>query len=357
MSFVTSSPKSSSARVGLLCMSLAAGLFATAVHAMVPPSERAVLDAIWYGTGGQLPGGTESTWINRGGWGIPVFLGISECGSYGVTCIVDQGQEHVSAIALDENGLTGQLPPSLSDLPFLEAFGADSNDIAGSIPELSGLTHLAYFSVEDNQLIGSIPSLTGLASLDYFNAAQNQLDGNVPALVGLNSLQVFFVYDNHLTGPIPSLAGLANLNSFAAENNQFTGPLPALANMTALAFFAVSSNNLNGAIPPLTGLPNLRWFIVRDNHLEGPIPSLSELTSVQEFDVSANQLTGLVPAAPPNVSFAQLCPNRLTIIDQPSVDSVWDAATGSTPWWATPFATNSCDELLFGDFEYPGGGP
>jgi hypothetical protein len=333
------------------------GAFAAAAHAMVPASERAVLDAIWFGTGGQLPGGTDSTWINRGGWGLPVFLGISECGSYGVTCIVDQGQEHVSAIELDGNGLTGQLPPSLSDLPYLETFSADGNDISGSIPELSGLAKLVYFSLDENQLTGAIPSLTGLASLERFYVAYNQLAGNIPSLDGLTSLQLFAAHYNHLTGPIPSFAGLTNLQYFVAAENQLTGPLPALANLTSLAYFDVSANRLDGTIPSLAGLPNLWWFNVWGNDLGGPLPVLSDLTNMRYFLVGANQFTGLVPAAPPStLTAAQLCPNRLTIVSQPTIDPAWDAATGSAPWWATPFPTNSCDELFYGDFEYSGGG-
>jgi hypothetical protein len=381
MTFITRCFKSLSARTGLrIGMGIAMGAFAATAHAMVPASERAVLDAIWFGTGGQLPGGTDSTWINRGGWGLPVFLGISECGSYGVTCVVDQGQEHISAIELDGNGLTGQLPPSLSDLPYLETFSAGGNDVSGSIPELlgltrlvyfslddnqltgaipelSGLTKLAYFSVDSNQLIGAIPPLTGLASLEYVDVGQNQLSGNIPSLAGLTSLQSFVVYYNHLTGPIPSFAGLANLHLFFSTKNQLTGPLPALTNMTSLVYFDVSANKLEGTIPSLAGLPNLVWFDVGNNNLGGPLPALSDLTSMQLFVVGGNQLTGLVPAAPPNGSQAQLCPNRFTIVSQPTIDPAWDAATGNTPWWATPFATNSCDELFYGDFEYPGGGP
>ena len=72
------------------CLCFAIGLFGSAAHAMVPASERAVLDEIYYGTGGIPPGGGSRTWINITGWGLPPFLGISECGSYGVTCVVDQ---------------------------------------------------------------------------------------------------------------------------------------------------------------------------------------------------------------------------------------------------------------------------
>jgi hypothetical protein len=337
-------------------MCLVAGLFASAAHAMVPPSERAVLDAIYYGTGGIPPGGGARTWINITGWGLPPFLGISECDSYGVTCIMVQGQEHVSAIELDDNGLTGQLPTSFSDLPYLETFSANGNDIGGSIPQLSGLTKLTYFSAYENQLVGVIPSLAGLTALERFDVDVNQLTGTIPPLTGLTNLKVFSVYYNQLTGPIPSLSGLPNLQAFAAFNNQLTGTLPAIAGMASLSYFDVGSNRLTGTIPSLDGLPNLWWFGVWHNQLTGTIPTLSDLVSFDiVFDVSANRLTGNVPPAPINLSKAGLCPNLLTIASQPAIDPAWNTATGSDPWWATPFSTNQCDELLYGDFEFIGG--
>lgn len=340
-----------------VAMGIGFGVVAASSHAMVPASERAVLDAIWFGTGGQLPGGTDSTWTNRGGWGIPVFLGISECGSYGVTCVVDQGQEHISAIELGANGLTGQLPPSLSALPYLVTFSVNHNAITGQLPGLSGLTKLVSFDAGENQFGGGIPSLAGLVSLEKFNVGINQLTGAIPPLSGLASLQLLGFHYNHLTGPIPSLAGLANLQMFVAAGNQLTGSLPSLTNMTSLFYFDVGSNSLEGMIPSLGGLPNLEIFSIRNNRLSGPIPNLSDLTSLVYFVVDANQLTGLLPAAPATLDHASLCPNRLEIVSQPAIDPLWNAATATTPWWATPTATNICDELFLDDFEFSGGGP
>lgn len=356
------------------CVGLFLAIIGSAAHAMVPPSERAVLDAIWYGTGGQLPGGTDSTWINRGGWGLPVFLGISECGSYGITCVVDQGQEHIFSIDLHQNGLTGQLPASLSDLPYLETFDVYGNAIGGAIPSLTGLTNLVYFDVDNNQFVGSIPSLGGSPNLHYFYAYANQLTGPIPVLTGLSSLYDFQVDENQLTGAIPALSGLTNLRYFTAsynqlsgtipsvanltnllaldlESNQLTGTIPPLTGLTNMKYFYADSNKLAGAIPALTGLTNLRDFVVYDNQLTGTIPALSGLTTLKYFWVHANRLTGSVPTAPPNLQSASLCPNPLTIVSQPSIDPAWDLATGNTPWWATPFPTNQCDELFYNDFE------
>ena len=357
MTFVTCSRKSLSARAGLrIGMAIAMGVFAAAAHAMVPASERAVLDAIWFGTGGQLPGGTDSTWVNRGGWGLPVFLGISECGSYGVTCVVDQmGQEHISGISLEENGLTGTLPASLSDLPYLEDFDIYYNEVGGSIPTLMGLTKLKSFQVGRNLLTGIIPALSGLTSLESFAAYDNQLTGSIPSLTDLTKLQYFGVAFNQLSGSIPSLNGLSQLQSFTASFNQLTGDIPSLSGLTNVKQFWADYNQLTGPIPALSNLTKLEDFEVSSNRLSGHIPSLTNLTSLFVFYVNDNLLSGTVPSAPASLAMAALCPNRLTIVSQPAIDPAWNAATNTTPWWATPFSTNACDELFYGDFEWVNG--
>jgi hypothetical protein len=107
-----------------LCASLLIGICAINAHANVPASERAVLDAIYNGTGGP-------TWFVRCGWGLPPS-DYDECSSHGITCVTDaQGQEHVSDIDLSNNGLTGQLPPSLGGLPYLRTFDVHTMRLRG----------------------------------------------------------------------------------------------------------------------------------------------------------------------------------------------------------------------------------
>jgi len=67
------------------------------------------------------------------------------------------------------------------------------------------------------------------------------------------------------------------------------------------------------------------------------------------LNLGGNMLTGPVPAAPPSGN-AVLCPNPLDT--SPSqYDADWNARTGHTPWWATPYDTNVCDDLFTSRFE------
>jgi len=46
-----------------------------------------------------------------------------------------------------------------------------------------------------------------------------------------------------------------------------------------------------------------------------------------------------------------LCPNPLDLIPGDN-DAAWNLITGHTPWWATPYSTNLCDDLFSSGFTY-----
>src|SRR5690606_36277697 len=91
--------------------------FATAVNAMVPKSEKAVLLELYNSTQGQK-------WNTAWDIGTPVDTW------YGVT--VQNG--HVVEINLLRNNLVGSLPKSLGDLKFLVSLNLAFNTISGEIP-------------------------------------------------------------------------------------------------------------------------------------------------------------------------------------------------------------------------------
>ena len=193
-------------RTGYVSLSFGGAMMAATANAMVPPSERAVLDAIYDGTGG------STSWTDSTGWDLPPSQGMSECNNFGVTCVQDaQGHEHISVIDLHQNGLMGELPPSLSSLPYLETFDVWGNQIGGSIPALDGLSKLTMLSLSYHPFGGSIPSLANTPKLRYFYANWNQLSGAIPSLSALTDLLGLDISDNHLTGSIPALDGLLKL--------------------------------------------------------------------------------------------------------------------------------------------------
>lgn len=209
-------------------------------------------------------------------------------------------------------------------------------------------SHVTTIDMTDNNMTGTLAPIGALAYLQVFDVGSNRLTGGVPAISGMHALRNFYVYSNLLTGTLPDLSDLPALIVFDADSNALTGTIPALNSLGALITFNVSANALSGSMPDLTGLGNLSYLALSRNRLSGTIPSLP--AGLHYFYAAWNRLSGAVPNPPVGLSSASLCPNLLDTTPQP-FDAVWNAATGNTPWWATPFATNRCDEIYFGEFD------
>jgi hypothetical protein len=96
---------------------------------------------------------------------------------------------HVIALALANNGLSGPLPPTLSNLSGLVVLSLYNNQLSGIIPpQLGSLSALQTLDLYGNQLSDSIPSTLGnLAQLQTLRLYNNQLRGEIPAqLANLN---------------------------------------------------------------------------------------------------------------------------------------------------------------------------
>ena len=82
---------------------------------------------------------------------------------------------------LDE-GLSGEIPPELGNLPYLKDLWLSRNQLSGEIPpELGNLANLKELRLDGNQLSGEIPpELGNLANLDGLFLDGNRLSGCVP---------------------------------------------------------------------------------------------------------------------------------------------------------------------------------
>ncbi len=233
---------------------------------------------------------------------------------------------HVRSIDLNNNQLTGSIPPQLGNLQNLQDLSLNVNQLTGSIPtELANLSSLrllnlssnllngsispgfgnllnfGWLYLNDNQLSGVIPTQLGnLINLTYLSLGNNLLSGSIPSELGnLINLVYLSLENNELTGPFPSgLCYLTNLEHLSLGFNQLTGPLPVgLANLTNLSFLNLGSNQLTGNIPSQLGnLTKLTTLYLTLNHFTGNIPvELANLANLEYLDLGANLLTGAIP--------------------------------------------------------------
>ncbi len=130
-------------------------LLGTAVspaRAVLPDEEIEALIGLWVLTNG-------STWKVQDNW-----MKSDPCDFYGIRCEND----HIVAIDLSGNLLSGPLPPELGNLSHLQSLDLSDNRITGQIPpELGELSALQVLNLSDNQLSGQIPeTLMKLTSLE-----------------------------------------------------------------------------------------------------------------------------------------------------------------------------------------------
>ncbi|XP_057465162.1 LOW QUALITY PROTEIN: putative leucine-rich repeat receptor-like serine/threonine-protein kinase At2g24130 [Actinidia eriantha] len=199
--------------------------------------------------------------------------------------------------------LQGRLPSSIGQLvASLATLMLQENRITGSIPpSLSNITSLVWLNLTSNLLSGTIPEgISQLSLLEQLFLSHNFLCGQIPAALGqFQGLGLLDLSHNRFSGEIPkSLGNLKKINFMFLNHNLLSGAIPAsLGYCTDLFKLDLSYNRLNGTIPPeISGLREIRMFLnLSHNHLEGPFPiELSKLENVQEVDLSSNNLTGSV---------------------------------------------------------------
>jgi Leucine-rich repeat (LRR) protein len=175
-------------RSSMIVVALLAAFAATAQTA-IPSSQRDALTAIYKSTNG--PSWNDDTnWLGSPG---------SECTWAGVRC--DDEGTTVTGLYLEENNLTGSLPPEIGNLPDLEELELYINAIGGTIPSS----------------IGNLPKLRGLLLFD------NQLSGSLPVTIGnLSALENLYLDRNNLTGQLPdTMGGLTSLVNFSCATSTF----------------------------------------------------------------------------------------------------------------------------------------
>lgn len=203
--------------------------------------DRAVLETLFRALGG-------TGWTYNRGWMTDAPLrswygvGVDTLGS-------------VRALYLSGNGLVGELPPEIGDLPSLEVLFLQGNRLSGPIPpEVGRLEKLRRLFLSSNQLTGRIPPELGdLASLEELYLSVNRFWGALPPELGrLGNLRIMIVTQVPLQGPLPPEFGdLGKLEWLYLERIGLTGSIPAeLGRLASLEWINLGLNRLTGPIPP-----------------------------------------------------------------------------------------------------------
>ncbi|XP_057954862.1 tyrosine-sulfated glycopeptide receptor 1-like isoform X2 [Malania oleifera] len=241
----------------------------------------------------------------------------------------------VTHIWLPSRGLSGSIPPSLTNLTQLSHLNLSHNSFAGPLPDdfFSSLNHLKILDLSFNKLHGELPSLVtsngspiSLQILDlssnYFqgslfqspflqaawnlsslNVSNNDFVGLIPSSICSNSnlVRLLDFSFNDFSGQIPhELGKCSKLEVFRAGFNSLIGPLPAnIYHMLALREISLPSNQLSGPIgSDIVQLVNLTTIELNNNELNGTLPqNIGKLSNLEHLLLQMNNLGGTIPTS------------------------------------------------------------
>ncbi|EXC30884.1 Polygalacturonase inhibitor [Morus notabilis] len=222
--------------------------------------------------------------------------------------------------------LSGQIPPQIGNLPFLETINFDNvPGLLGPIaPSIANLTKLRYLIITRTNVSGPIPEFIGsLKKIEFINLSYNRLTGQIPKSIGylpkLGGLRLDY---NTLTGSIPESFGDFKKEDFYLymSHNKLSGKIPLSMEKKDFTYIDLSENRLEGDVVPLfrskkkMELVDLSGNLLRfdlskvefpsslvsldlsENKVFGILPEqLTELTGLKSFNVSYNKLCGKIP--------------------------------------------------------------
>ena len=272
-------------------------------------------------------------WLNSANWLSDAPLGAW----HGVTT---DASGRVTALALSENRLSGEIPAALGNLTNLTSLSLAGNQLSGCVPaawrnvaenDLDGLglpycaassaTVTAMAVADKDVLVAFYHATDGaswLNSANWLSAAPLAAWHGVTADEGGRVIALNLT-ENRLSGSIPSALGnLNNLIRLDLASNQLSGEIPSqLGNLTNLTALNLAGNELSGAVLSTLGdLINLRALLLGGNQLSGSVPSaLGNLTNLRSLSLAGNQLSGSVPSELgrlTNLTVLHLAGNRLS---------------------------------------------
>ncbi|KAH6798355.1 hypothetical protein C2S51_034839 [Perilla frutescens var. frutescens] len=231
-----------------------------------------------------------------------------------------EGLSNLVYIILGSNFLSGNIPPSLFDLPSLQKLQLSNNKFSGQIDEfpVSNPFILGTLDLSSNQLEGSIPEsffkLKGLSVLslssNLFNGTLKlemiQRLGNLTRLdLGYNKLSID-TSNSNLFG-LPRYLSRLNLASCNLYN------FPHVRNLSNLAFLDLSSNHIKGEIPSwiwTIGGGALYHLNLSHNFLQDLQKPVNMPPFLTLIDIHSNRLQGELPVPPELASYVDYSSNN-----------------------------------------------
>jgi len=213
---------------------------------------------------------------------------------------------HLQVLYINDNDLSGVLPPCLANLTSLQLLSLSSNHlkIPMSLSPLYNLSKLKSFYGSRNEIYAEEDdhNLSSKFQLEYLYLSSRGQGARTFSrfLYHQFSLRYLDLTNIQIKGEFPSwlIENNTYLQELYLENCSLSGPflLPKTSHVN-LSFLSISMNHFQGQIPSEIGarLPGLEVLFMSDNGFNGSIPfSLGNISSLQVLDLSNNNLQGQI---------------------------------------------------------------
>eukprot|EP00762_Andalucia_godoyi_P001018 ANDGO_01935.mRNA.1 Putative leucine-rich repeat-containing protein DDB_G0281931 len=187
---------------------------------------------------------------------------------------------YLEYLRITANLISGPIPSTIGNIPFLVYLEADGNMLSGPIPpSIGNLAYMIYLNLADNKLTMIPAEMSAMTSLETMDVSYNMIEGTFPSqLLSIPSLSFLNLAANRLTGPLPDAALRSPfLKRLFLSGNSFSGALPSLEpggkllENCSLRDVALDHNMFTG---PLTShvfdIPQLSFIDFSYNDFEGP---------------------------------------------------------------------------------------
>ncbi|GJX96038.1 kinase-like domain-containing protein [Tanacetum coccineum] len=196
---------------------------------------------------------------------------------------------HLEELKLARNKLVGSIPKEMSLLLKLVGLGIDNNNLTGGIPPFLGnITSMEVFSASVNPFGGSIPD----TAVNPFDLSRNSLSGSIPSEIEDHKLlrELDLSYNNSSGNITSSLGECISLTMLNLRGNILQGLVPAsLSSLGGLEVLDISHNKLSGTIPQfLDKWKSLEILNLSFNDFEGEVPVVGVFANASAFSVLGN---------------------------------------------------------------------
>ncbi|KAK9124797.1 hypothetical protein Sjap_014399 [Stephania japonica] len=226
---------------------------------------------------------------------------------------------------MNNNSISGQIPPVLSRLPLLVHFLLDNNNLSGYLPpELYQLPQLQTLQLDNNHFNGTIPDSYGnMSRLIKLDLSWNHLNGSIPTNKPSDNITTINLSNNDISGSIPAnFSGLPHLQKLLLDHNALSGSVPSdiwqnrtfnVTEKLQLDFQQNMLSNISGSLEP----PANVTISLRGN----PVCSAANQLMITQFCGIQNRSEEILSSSTiiPTNCYNQSCPDGYEYVPESPV--------------------------------------